>query len=391
MKQRSMAGLLAFVCTVAPGSSLFAADGVLKFGISTSQSGSFANVGASTKNGAEMAKQELNGGSGLQIGGKTYNIELVYVDNGSDRSTASAAALSLISQHQVMAIVGPQSSDRAIAVGDVANAFKTPMVTPWSTSPLTTLNKPYVFRMPVMYDIQATAMTKFAAKEWKATKAAVLYDEISPYPTGMAKAFKKAFETANGAGSVVVFETFRTKDVDFGKQLQAILNSGADFLYTPQHYEEVPLIVHQARKMGWKKPIAGSNSWSGGDLMGKCGDECKGLYFTGNFAAGGVEGKAKVFVDSFQKIYNTLPDEVAALTYDAMHMIGQALKNTGGLTGNLVDDRNKLKDQIAATKKFDGVTGSLGYFGTGDPAKCTVVIKIDDKGLFVNHDKVCPQ
>lgn len=384
-----MAGAMAFVMAIAYGSTLYAADGVIKLGISSSKSGSFANVGTSTKNGAEMARQEVNAG-GLPIGAKTYTIEFVYVDNSSDRSAASANALTMISQHQVMAIVGPQSSDRAIPVGEVANSFKTPMVTPWSTSPLTTLNRPYVFRMPVLYDIQATATTKFAAKEWKGTRAAVLYDEISPYPTGMAKAFKKAFENANGSASVVAFETFRTKDVDFSKQLQTIINSGADFLYTPQHYEEIPLIVRQARKMGWKKPITGSNSWSGGDLMGLCGDDCKGLYFTGNFAPGGVEGKAKTFVDNFKKTYNVLPDEVSALTYDAVHLIAASLKNTGGLSGNIVEDRAKLRDQLAATKNFEGVTGGLGYHGTGDPAKCTVIIKIDGNGLFNSYEKVCP-
>lgn len=389
MKQRSMAGAMAFVMALASGSSLYAADGVIKLGISSSKSGSFANVGTSTKNGAEMARQEVNAG-GLPIGGKTYIIEFVYVDNSSDRSAASTNALTLISQHQVMAIVGPQSSDRAIPVGEVANSFKTPMVTPWSTSPLTTQNRPYVFRMPVLYDIQATATTKFAAKEWKGTKAAVLYDEISPYPTGMARAFKKVFENANGPASVVAFETFRTKDVDFSKQLQTIINSGADFLYTPQHYEEVPLIVRQARKMGWKKPITGSNSWSGGDLMSLCGDDCKGLYFTGNFAPGGVEGKAKTFVDNFKKTYNVLPDEVSALTYDSVHLIAQSLKNTGGLSGNIVVDRVKLKDQLAATKNFEGVTGKLAYHGTGDPDKCAVVIKIDGNGLFNDHERVCP-
>lgn len=390
MKRRYTAGLVAVLLASAQASSLLAADGAIKIGISSSSSGSFTNVGASTKNGAEMAIKELNGGSGIPIAGKSYPIELVYVDNGSDRTTANSKALALITQHKVMAIIGPQSSDRAIAVGEVANSFKTPMISPWSTSPLTTLNRPYVFRMPVLYDIQATATTKFAAKEWKATKAAVLYDEVSPYPSGMAKAFKKVFEGINGPGSVVAFETFRTKDVDFSKQLQAILNSGADFLYTPQHYEEVPLIVHQARKMGWKKPITGSNSWSGGDLMSKCGDECKGLYFTGNFAAGGTDGKAKSFVEAYKKAYNALPDEVAALTYDAMHVIGQSLKKTGGLSGNLIDDRTKLRDQIAAIKQFEGVTGTLSYQGTGDPVKCTVLIKIDEQGLFANHDKVCP-
>lgn len=370
--------------------ALFAADGVVKIGISSSKSGSFSNVGTSTKNGAELAQQEANNDGGIKVGDKTYTLEYVFVDNASSRSSAGTNALKLITQEKVMAIVGPQSSDRAIAVGEVANSFKTPMVTPWSTSPLTTLNRPFVFRMPVLYDIQAVATTKFADKEWKAKKAAILFDEVSPYPSGMAKAFKKIFEDKNGAGSVVAFETFRTGDTDFSKQIKTILNSGAEFLYTPQHYEEIPLIVRQSRKMGWDKPITGSNSWSGGDLMSLCGKDCKGLYFTGNFAPGGAQGQAREFVDKYQKAYNSFPDEVAALTYDAIKLIVQALKDTGGLSGNLLDDRLKLKEKISAVKKFQGVTGTLQYQGTGDPVKCAVLVKIDEKGLFTTHDTVCP-
>ncbi len=390
LKQQTMTSLLVLFFALVPAHNLFAADGIVKLGISTSKSGSFANVGTSTKNGAELAQQEINTEGGLKVGNKAYTIELVYVDNTSSRSSATDNAVKLISQDQVMAIIGPQSSDRAIAVGEVANSFKTPMVTPWSTSPLTTLNRPYVFRMAILYDIQAMATTKFAAKEWKAAKVAILYDEVSPYPSGMAKAFKSTFEGVNGQGSVVAFETFRTGETDFSKQLNVIMNSGADFLYTPQHYEEVPLIVQQAKKMGWKKPITGSNSWSGGDLMGQCGDNCKGLFFTGNFAAGGAKGKSKEFVDKYQKAYNKVPDEVSALTYDAVKLIAQSLKNTGGLTGNLLQDRTKLREQIAATKKFEGATGTLGYHGNGDPSKCAVVIKIDEKGLFSTYETVCP-
>lgn len=390
MKQYHLIDFLVLAGLLLSPHVLFAADGSIKLGISSSMSGSFANVGASTKNGAELAQSEANAGAGFKIGNKTYTLDFVFVDNTSNRSSAGINALKLISQDKVMAIVGPQSSDRAIAVGEVANSFKTPMVTPWSTSPLTTLNRPYVFRMPVLYDIQAVATTQFAAKEWKATKAAVLYDEVSPYPTGMAKAFQKVFEGVNGAGSVVAFETFRTGDSDFGKQLRAILNSGADFIYTPQHYEEIPRIVQQARKLGWNKPITGSNSWSGGDLMSLCGNDCKGLFFTGNFAAGGAKGKAKVFVDNYQKTYNKIPDEVAALTYDAVKLITQCLQETGGLTGNLLQDRTNLRERLAAVKNFEGVTGTLGYHGTGDPAKCAVLIKIDQNGLFTTHDTVCP-
>ena len=390
MKLPNVATLLAFFLAIAPASGLFAADGVIKLGISCSTSGSFADVGVSTINTAELAKKEINSAGGIKIGDKTYTLELVVSDNSSDRSASTTNIIKLISQDQILAVVGPQSSDRAIVVGEVANSFNTPMISPWSTSPLTTLNRPYVFRMAILYDIQADATTKLAAKEWKATKAAILYDEVSPYPTGMAKAFKATFEKANGPGSVVAFETFRTGNTDFSRQLEAIIKSGADFLYTPQHYKEIPLIVHQAKKMGWKKPITGSNSWAGGDLMGLCGADCNGMYFTGNFAAGGTKGKAKVFVDAYQAAYNKLPDEPGALTYDAIKLIVQALKETGGLTGNIVQDRTKLKVQLAATKSFEGVTGAMSFQGKNDPTKCAVVVKIDDKGQFTHYETVCP-
>jgi ABC-type branched-chain amino acid transport systems, periplasmic component len=390
MKQRTMVGLFAFVLAAGSVAPLFAADGVIKIGISSSKSGSYTSVGAIAKNGVELAKQEINA-QGLSIGDKTYTLEFIYVDNGSDRATASANTLELIGQHQVIAIAGPQSSDRAIPVGEVANAFRTPMVTTWATAPEVTLNKSFVFRMTVMYDVQATAMTKFAAKEWQAGKAAVLYDEIHSDPAGMAKAFKTAFENANGAGSVVAFEAFRADGTaDFRKQLQTIIKSDADFLFLPQYHRDIPEIVNQARKMGWQKPITGSNTWSVIDLVEKCGDACKGSFITGNFAAGGAEGKAKAFTENYQKQYKMLPDEVAALNYDAIYLIAESLKKIDALTGNMVTDRLLLREQIARTNHFEGVAGMLAFPGTGDPAKCVILIKFDDNGVLTNYDKECP-
>lgn len=140
MKERTRVSLLAFFLAFTSTSSLFAADGTIKLGVTCSTTGSFAEVGVSTINTAQLAAKEINAEGGIKIGNKSYLVELAIVDNGSDRSAASANILKLISQEKIIALVGPQSSDRAIAVGEIANSFKTPMVSPWSTSPLTTLD-----------------------------------------------------------------------------------------------------------------------------------------------------------------------------------------------------------------------------------------------------------
>ena len=264
------------------------------------------------------------------------------------------------------------------------------MISPWSTSPVTTKDRPYVFRSCFVFTIQGPAITKFAANEFKATKAAVLYDIVSAYPRGMSKNFKEAFEAQNGVGSVVAYEEFRTGEEDFSKQLGRIRDSGAEFIFTPQHYNEVPLIVRQAKSMGLTIPIMGSNSWAGGDLIGECGSDCNGLFFTGNYAPGNATGLNKQFVDAYKAAYGQNPDEPAALTWDALRVMVEAIKRTSGLTGNLVKDRALVKDSLTAIQNFDGAAGELSFNATGNPNKCTVVVKIDDNGVFTFHDSVCP-
>jgi branched-chain amino acid transport system substrate-binding protein len=233
-------------------------------------------------------------------------------------------------------------------------------------------------------------LTRFVNKEFGATKAAILYDIVSTYPRAMATSFKAVFEQTNGPGSIVAYEKFRTGETDFSSHLEKIIASDADILFTPQHYNEVPLIVKQARAMGWDKPIIGSNSWAGGNLVGECGMDCNGLFFVGNFAAGGVTGVSKQFVDLYKAEYNELPDEVSGLTWDATNVLLKSIENTGGLTGNLLEDRKLIKNQLAALKNFDGVTGKITFNESGNPDKCAIIIKIDDRGIFTHHETICP-
>nr|WP_027184646.1 ABC transporter substrate-binding protein [Desulfovibrio inopinatus] len=366
-----------------------AADDTIKLGFDIPLTGDIPDVGESAKNSAEMLKEQINK-DGIKVGDKTYKVEFIYEDNESKAESAVSAANKLITQDEVLGMVGPQSSKQAVPAGEVANNLKTPMVSPWSTNPNTTLDRPYVFRGCFLDTFQGPTAAKFATQEFGAKKAAVLYDIASDYPKGLAEDFKKAFEKMHGEGSVVAFETFTTKDVDFSAQLTNIVKSGAEVLFVPQYYNEVPLIVKQAKALGWDKPILGSDSWGGGDLMGLCGDDCKGYFFVTHYAAAGAKGKTKDFIDAYKAKYNKTPDDVAALTWDSTNLMLQAIKDTGGLTGKTGKDRKAIMKVLGTVKDFDGITGKMSFTPEGDPIKCAVVVKIDDAGNYSFYESVCP-
>jgi branched-chain amino acid transport system substrate-binding protein len=362
----------------------------LKIGFNIELTGDIPKVGESSKYAAEIFKNEINQAGGLKIGADSYQLEFVYEDNESKAESATAAGLKLITQDQVLAIIGPQASKQAIPAGEICESNKTPMISPWSTNPKTTEGRPYVFRACFLDPFQGPVAANFASEEFKAKKAAVLYDIASDYPKGLAEFFKTAFEKQHGAGSVVAFETFTTKDADFSAQLTKIVKSDADVLFLPQYYAEVALIAKQAHELGWKKPIMGSDSWGSAELMKLCGNDCKGLFFSTHYAAAGAKGATKEFIDKYQTKYGYVPDDVAALTWDAIRLLVQALQNTKGLTGNLDKDRDAVKDQLTQIKDFDGITGKMSFTPGGNPTKCAVIVKISDKGEFEFYKSVCP-
>ncbi|MEJ5366461.1 MAG: ABC transporter substrate-binding protein [Desulfosoma sp.] len=388
-RSKSFSVFLSLVAVVGCLSAAWAAD-TIKIGFNIPLTGDIPKVGEGSKYAAEILLAEVNGAGGIKVGDKTYKLQFIYEDNESKAESATAAALKLITQDQVLAVIGPQASKQAIPAGEVCNSYKTPMISPWSTNPQTTKDRPYVFRACFLDPFQGPVAAKFATEEFQAKKAAVLYDIASDYPKGLAEYFKEAFEKIHGAGSVVAFETFTTKDRDFSAQLTNIIKSGADVLFTPQYYDEVPLIVKQAHQLGWKKPIMGSDSWGSAELMKLCGDDCKGLYFTTHYAAAGAKGATKEFIDKYNAKYGYVPDDVAALTWDAIRLLLQAIQNTGGLTGNLEKDRDNVKNALAQIKDFDGITGKMTFTPEGDPIKCAVVVKISDKGEFEFYKSVCP-
>jgi branched-chain amino acid transport system substrate-binding protein len=368
-----------------------AAQPAIVIGVNAPMTGDIPKVGEGTKFSAEMWLEDINADGGLEVGGVKYPVELVIEDNESKAESATKANTKLITQDEVLVIVGPQSSKQAVPAGGVANDNETPMVSPWSTNPNTTLDRPWVFRTPFLDPFQGPVVANFVTDEFGFDKAAVLYDVASDYPKGLAEFFKNGWEEIHGAGSVVAYESFTTKDTDFSAQLTKIKDSGAQFIFTPQYYNEVALIAQQAHELGWDAPIVGSDSWGSAELMNLCGDDCKGQFFSTHYAAAGATGATKEFIDRYNEKYGYVPDDVGALTWDTMLIVQKAIQDCGEITGDIAVDRKCVRDALAQIKDFEGITGNMTFTEQGDPIKCAVIVKISDAGEFEFYKQVCPE
>jgi len=362
----------------------------IRIGVNAPLTGDIPKVGEGTKFAAQMWLEDVNAAGGIEVGGTKYKVELIIEDNESKAESAVKANTKLITEEDVLAIVGPQSSKQAIPAGGKANELGTPMISPWSTNPDTTKDRPFVFRGCFLDPFQGPVVANFMKDEFGFKKAAVLYDVASDYPKGLAEFFKEAWEKVNGPGSVVAFESFTTKDTDFSSQLTKINNSGAEVLFTPQYYNEVALIVQQAHQLGWDKPIVGSDSWGSAETVKLCGKDCYGLFFSTHYAAAGAKGATKAFIDRYNKKHGYVPDDVGALTWDAMRLVQAAIEGAGELTGDIEKDRKSVRDALAKIKNFEGITGKMTFTEDGDPIKCAVIVRISDAGEFEFFKSVCP-
>ncbi|MCG6534517.1 MAG: ABC transporter substrate-binding protein [Syntrophales bacterium LBB04] len=365
-----LAGLLLAMCGGDKGNTI-------RIGVIAELTGDMPAVGESCKKAAEMAVKEINDAGGLDIGDKKYKVNLFVEDNAGKAEQSASAAQKLITQQKVLAIVGPNATRYAIPASEIAESSKVVLITPWSTNPKTTLDartdkpKSFVFRACFIDPFQGRVVAKFALENLKTKKAAVLYDVASDYNKGIAEYFKATFEQ-NG-GQVVAFETYTTNDKDFSGQLTKIKKAGPDVIFLPNYYSEVPLQIQQAKRLGITVPFLGSDSWGSSELLKLCGKECEGYYFSTHYAADAATPVATKFIKAYHARYNAVPDDVAALTYDAFQLLLQAIKSAGSL------DRQAVRDALAKVPRYDGVTGMMQFKeGSGDPVKGAVILRIKE-------------
>jgi len=353
----------------------------IRIGVIAELTGDVPAVGASCKNAAEMAVKEINDAGGLQLGDKKYKVELFIEDNAGKADQSASAAQKLITQQKVLAIIGPNASRYAIPASEIAESSRVALISPWSTTPKTTLDaksgapKKYVFRACFIDPFQGRVVAKFTLDNLNLKKAAVLYDVASEYNKGIAEFFKETYEK-NG-GKVVAFETYTTNDKDFSAQLTKIKRARPEVIFLPNYYSEVPLQIQQAKRLGISVPFIGSDSWGSEELIKLCGTDCEGYYFSTHYAADAATAVTRKFIDSYKARYGATPDDVAALTYDSFGLLFQAIRSAGKM------DRQAIRDALAKIPKYEGVTGLMQFQeGSGDPIKSAVILKIKD-GKFI--------
>jgi branched-chain amino acid transport system substrate-binding protein len=342
----------------------------IKIGVNTELTGSIPVVGKSCKNAAEMAADEINSNGGLEVGGQKYKVVLDIQDCEDKAESAAAVAQKFASTSSILAMIGPNASRNAIPAAAVAEASKLPMISPWSTNPKLTVGKQYVFRACFTDDFQGGVVAKFALGPLEAKTAAVLYDITSEYNVGIAKVFKKTFEENDG--KIAAFETYSKGDKDFTSQLTKIIASKPDVLFLPNYYSEVPLQAEQAITLGYKGKLMGSDSWGSEELLKLGGKYVEGAYFSTHYSADIATPEAKKFISDYQAKYASVPDDVAALAYDSLGLLFQAIQSAGKL------DREAIRNALASVTEYKGITGTMQFKGTGDPIKSAVVIKIEN-------------
>lgn len=367
------------------GSDSGGADKTVKVGGLLEMTGGSASFGISSKNGIDLAFKDINAKGGV-LGGK--KLELVVADTKSEASEATNGMQKLISQDGVAAVIGPNQSSAVIAASAINNGAKVLGITPMGTNPDITVNpadsktRAYNYRACFIDPFQGTVMASFAYNDLGVRKAAVLVDNTSDYSKGLAKFFTENF--ANKGGSVVIEEAFLQKDTDFKSTLTKIKVANPDFIYIPGYYQEVGLIIKQARELGINVPIAGGDGWDSAKLPEIAGKAAlNNTYFSSLYSSDEASEMNKKFVEEYQKEYNTKPDVFAALAYDSALLVAKAIEDAKSA------EPAKIAEAMSKISGFKGVSGDVVFDEQHNPIKSAVIIEYVD-GAQTFKTKVNP-
>jgi branched-chain amino acid transport system substrate-binding protein len=368
-------GLLLALCLAGCGKS--GGDDVIKVGEYASLTGKEASFGQMSHHGTELAIEEVNAKGGA-LGKK---LKLLTEDNQSKQGESKTCADKLISRDGVVALLGEASSGRSLEAAPVCQEEKIPMIAPSSTDPKVTQTGDYIFRVCFVSAFQAKVMAKFALQTLRLKNVALLTDVGLPYSVGLAEAFKPVFVA--GGGSIIAELNYTSGGTDFRAQLTAIKAAKPDGIYVPGYYTEAGLICRQAKELGINVPIFGGDGWESAKLIEIGGPAVEGTYFSTHFSPGQKTPAVEEFTKKFTVKYGVEPDSMAALGYDSALLLADAIRRAG------TTDGPKLRDALAATKDFAGITGNITIDKDRNASKLAVVLEVKG-GKFAYRETIHP-
>ncbi|HEY6572431.1 MAG TPA: ABC transporter substrate-binding protein [Candidatus Eisenbacteria bacterium] len=354
-------------------------------GVYGSLTGTTATFGISSKQGIELFMDNVNAAGGV-AGTK---LRILVEDDQSKPEEAATAVQKLIDQDGVVAVLGEVASSRSMAAAPICQQAGVPMISPSSTNPKVTELGDYISRVCYIDPFQGMVIAKFARQTLNLTKAAVLRDNKNDYSVGLANYFSEAFHAMGG--TVVSDEAYSEGDQDFKAQLTVIKQKRPQFIVVPGYYTEVALIARQARELGIEVPLLGGDGWVSERLLEIAQDALNGSYFVSHYWEKDPNPAIQKFVADYRARYNSTPDALAALAYDAAGVLVNALETLNkedpagfkSLTGPRNEKqkaaRAKLRDLISATKEYPGVTGRITLDGKRNAVKTATFLGIKNR------------
>jgi branched-chain amino acid transport system substrate-binding protein len=337
----------------------------IRIGEYASLTGKEASWGQSSHQGIAMAVEEINAAGGV-LG---RPLELITEDNQTTPGQSATAAKKLISRDRVVALLGEVSSGRSLEAAPIAQAHRVPMIAPASTNPKVTQVGDYVFRVCFIDSFQGSVMARFAAGELKARRVAVISSVSNAYSVGLSRIFRERFTAAGGV--IVAEQKYAEGDKDFRAQLTAIRAAGCDAVFVPGYYTEAALIVRQARELGLAVPFLGGDGWVSDELLHIGGAAMDGCYYSTHFSPENTSPGVRRFVEHYRARWSgETPDAFAALGYDSVGVLADAVRRAGSTDGPA------LRDALARTRAFVGATGETTIDANRDASKPATIIAI---------------
>jgi branched-chain amino acid transport system substrate-binding protein len=338
----------------------------IKIGAVTCLTGALSTFGVSSVQGAKLAVEEINAAGGT-LG---QPIQLIVEDNGSKAGETATITRKFISQDKVVAILGDLTSSATMEGAPLAQTAKIPLLTPSATNVAITRIGNYIFRSCFIDPFTGKIMAKFALDRLKAKQAIVMTDVKQDYSVGLTDAIRHYFSQNGGRISTTL--SYSSGDTNFRTQLTEVRIAHPDVVFLPGYYTEAGLILLQAKQLGITCPFVGGEGWDSPALVQVAGKAAEGNYYTDHFSAADPNPRVQKFVQTYRAKYHALPDALAALWYDGVRLLSQAVQRAGST------DPGKIRDALAAMRDFDGVTGRISIDENRNASKSGVILKIEN-------------